>query len=94
LSQQETSKPSTLQPRAVEQSSSERCLTKITKDFDFLFAPVGVLPKNINVVFDIEANHLLEKVTKVWVLVLQNFYTKEFYIFTDQELSVKYPKLQ
>lgn len=92
MSLQETSKPSTLQPRAVEQSSSERCLTKITKDFDFLFAPVGVLPKNINVVFDIEANHLLEKVTKVWVLVLQNFYTKEFYIFTDQELSVKYPK--
>lgn len=37
-----------------------------------------------DVIFDIEANGLLETITKVWVLVAQDYRTREFYVFSDE----------
>lgn len=57
-------------------------------EWNFKFAPRDtnlVDISRIDFVFDIEANNLLEKVTKLWVLVLQNYKTKEFYVFTDEK---------
>lgn len=38
-------------------------------------------------VFDIEANGLLLNVTQLWVLVIQDYYTKEQKLFTDQVVT-------
>ena len=53
---------------------------------DFLYAP-QIYSKDgskRDVVFDVEANHLLQQVTKVWVIVAQDYRTREFYVFSDQ----------
>lgn len=38
-------------------------------------------------IFDIECDSLLEKVSQVWVLVVQDYYTKEQKLFTDQKVN-------
>lgn len=41
------------------------------------------------VVFDVEANGLLETITKVWVIAAQDVETNKMYVFTDMPCSVE-----
>lgn len=56
-------------------------------NWDFKFAPTNIScvdASKKDFVFDIEANHLLEKVSRLWVMVLQDYKTREFYVFSDE----------
>ena len=54
---------------------------------DFEFKYMKELLPNRHVVFDTEANGLLDTVTKLYVIVAQDFYTHEFAIFTDEQTA-------
>ncbi len=57
----------------------------------FKFASIGADVNKRNVVFDVEANNLLHKVTRTWCIVFVDVITSEYFIFTDED-TYEFPK--
>lgn len=56
---------------------------EIVKEMKFAPLIIPLKGPHQDLVFDIEANNLLTKVTKTYVIVCQDYRTREFYIFSD-----------